>query len=124
MASTEEPKTASIVTGEAGPGTALKDLLPLPDSTQPVTDPLRAEKSHSLDNDVTLSHALANEDHGDKGAAQQDHDEPEVQDLGWHEKKQDIVSPLVGGIGNEDLWLLIRRFNKVDNNCAGQWRLC
>jgi hypothetical protein len=116
MASTEEPEATNVVTGEGGPGTALKDLLPLPSDTQPVSDPGHTEKSRSLHDDATLSHALATEDHSDKGAAQQEHDEPEVADLGWHEKKQDIAEPLVGGLGNEDLWMLIRRFNKVSSN--------
>ncbi|KAK8070252.1 hypothetical protein PG994_006868 [Apiospora phragmitis] len=61
----------------------------------------------------TLSHALALDDHEEKGRAQQDHFEEDVLDLGWNEKKERIAAPLVGGLGNEDLWLLVRRFNKV-----------
>jgi hypothetical protein len=100
------------ISGDSGPGTDLKDLLPLPSSTDPVTDPLKAETSMTLRDNPTLSHALAKDDHDIKGLAQQDHDH-EVVDLGWNEKKENIMQPLVGGMGNETLWMLIRRFDKV-----------
>lgn len=61
----------------------------------------------------TASHALAIADHDIKGHAQQDHDDNEVLNLGWNEPKEHIPTPLVGGIHNEDLWILVRRFNKV-----------
>jgi hypothetical protein len=65
----------------------------------------------------TDSHALANADHDEKGAAQIDHDETEVQDLGWggdgFTKPSSVPNPLVGGLPNEELWTLVRRFNKV-----------
>ncbi len=60
----------------------------------------------------TESHALANADHDEKGAAQHDHVANEVKNLGWNEKPQKIPQ-LVGGLPNEELWTLIRRFNKV-----------
>lgn len=100
------------VSGDSGPGTALKDLLPLPSDTDPVTDPNKTETSATLKDDPTLSHALATDDHDIKGLAQQDHDH-EVLDLGWNEKKQNIMHPLVGGMDNETLWMLVRRFDKV-----------
>ncbi|KAL3428452.1 hypothetical protein PVAG01_01960 [Phlyctema vagabunda] len=59
----------------------------------------------------TESHALANADHDEKGAAQLDHGQTEVRDLGWNEKPE-AIPPLVGGLPNEELWTLIRRFNK------------
>ncbi|KAK4442416.1 hypothetical protein QBC34DRAFT_454864 [Podospora aff. communis PSN243] len=96
------PREANVATGDAGPGTGLKDLLPTP-ATNP-TDPTQTE-------DKSLSHALATDDHSEKGHAQLDHEE-EVQDLGWNEKKEDIAAPLVGGMDNEELWLLLRRFDK------------
>lgn len=61
----------------------------------------------------TESHALANADHDEKGAAQRDHGEIEVRDLGWNENEKKIPQ-LVGGLPNEELWTLIRRFNKVN----------
>lgn len=39
--------------------------------------------------------------------------ETEVMDLGWHEKEDAVPNPLVGGLPNEELWTLVRRFNKV-----------
>ncbi|OIW26667.1 hypothetical protein CONLIGDRAFT_663037 [Coniochaeta ligniaria NRRL 30616] len=99
------------ISGDSGPGTALKDLLPLPSDTDPVTDPYKTETSATLHDDPTLSHALATDDHDIKGLAQQDHDH-EVLDLGWNEKKQNIMRPLVGGMENETLWMLVRRFDK------------
>lgn len=65
----------------------------------------------------TESHALANADHEVRGASQQDYSaaegegEGEVRNLGWFEHPNDIA-PLVGGLPNEELWTLVRRFNK------------
>lgn len=65
----------------------------------------------SLQDEPTESHAMAVADYDDKGAAQLDYDdEPEVKDLGWHE--EDKPAPLVAGLSNEQLFTLIRRFNK------------
>ena len=58
------------------------------------------------------SHALANADHEEKGHAQQKHEGGEVRDLGWNEHPKDVPMPLVGGLPNEELWALVRRFNK------------
>lgn len=93
-------------------GAQIKDLLPIPSDTQPVIDPGSSETSHSLVDDPTLSHALATDDHEVKGLAQQDHAK-EVLDLGWNQEKQEIAEPLVGGLDNEELWMLTRRFDKV-----------
>lgn len=60
----------------------------------------------------TESHALANANHDEKGAAQHGHGEAEVRNLGWNEKPS-MIPDLVGGLPNEELWTLIRRFNKV-----------
>ncbi|GAM84119.1 hypothetical protein ANO11243_021110 [Dothideomycetidae sp. 11243] len=91
--------------------TSYKDLLPIPDSTDPVSDPHKEETFTSLTDKPTFSHALAMDDHEEKGMAQQPHDK-EVRDLGWNEPREQIASPLVGGMENEELWVLIRRFNK------------
>ncbi|KAL1896314.1 hypothetical protein Sste5346_004698 [Sporothrix stenoceras] len=95
-------------------GEKIVDALPIPSTTAPVTDPNQTERANHMTDTPTLSHELAVDNHSEheKGAAQQVHKTNEVADLGWHEKKQDIVSPLVGGLGNEELWLLTRRFNK------------
>lgn len=88
-----------------------QDLLPIPEKTNAISDPDQHEKSHGLGDGETASHALATSDHDDKGEAQQDHD-LEVKNLGWHAPQEEIA-PLVGGMDNEYLWMLTRRFNKV-----------
>jgi hypothetical protein len=93
-------------------GVSFKDLLPIPDSTQPVTEPDKKEVATALPDEPTTSHALAMAEPEEKGAAQMRHDE-EVVNLGWNEPPSQIANPLVGGLPNEDLWVLVRRFNKV-----------
>lgn len=75
---------------------------------------------HRLDNvepddgPPTDSHALAqSNDHQDQGLAQLNHGSTEVKDLGWNDPIEAIPGPLVGGLSNEDTFLLIRRLNKV-----------
>ncbi|XDG04760.1 hypothetical protein ABKA04_004375 [Annulohypoxylon sp. FPYF3050] len=92
-------------------GSKLIDILPVPPTIQPVSEPEKHETANSLTEEATLSHDLATNNHEEKGLAQRKHD-GEVADLGWNEKKENISAPLVGRLGNEDLWLLIRRFNK------------
>jgi hypothetical protein len=75
--------------------------------------PAVTETTSALESAPTDSHALATQDHEIKGHAQMDHNEPEVRDLGWDEDPKHIPAPLVGGLQNEDLWVLVRRFNKV-----------
>lgn len=91
---------------------AIKDVLPIPENIEATSD-LDRETSATLDDKSTASHALAVADHGEKGAAQTDDHDDEVKNLGWNEHCDRIANPLVGGIRNEDLWVLIRRFNKV-----------
>ena len=57
------------------------------------------------------SHALASADHDHIGAVQRDHEEGEVRDMGWDEHPTNVPN-LVGGLPNEELWTLVRRFNK------------
>ncbi|KAK6442397.1 profilin, required for normal timing of actin polymerization in response to thermal stress [Oleoguttula sp. CCFEE 5521] len=95
-------------------GVVYKDLVPLPvDTTEALTNPSKKESALALDDGATISHQLATAEFADheKGIAQLDHGH-EVKDLGWNEAKENIPAPLVGGMENEDLWVLIRRFNK------------
>ncbi|KAK3689027.1 hypothetical protein B0T22DRAFT_490571 [Podospora appendiculata] len=115
MASPDEAAHApNMVTGDSGPGTALRDFLPIPPAQDPTDHEGLGENGTAggLPQGSTLSHALANDGQDVKGRAQQDHAEDEVLDLGWNEEKKDIAAPLVGGMDNEELWLLVRRFNK------------
>lgn len=93
-------------------GLAYKDLVPLPD-TEAITNPSKEEAALTLEDGPTVSHALATSPSNEEpGLVQMDHDE-EVKDLGWNQAKEDIPAPLVGGMENEDLWVLVRRFDKV-----------
>lgn len=89
-------------------GVVYQDLVPLPATT----DPTEHEHATTMRDEPTLSHALAQEPPAIKGLAQRDTG-AEVRDLGWNETKEKIPSPLVGGMANEELWLLLRRFNKA-----------
>ncbi|KAI1463500.1 uncharacterized protein F4812DRAFT_446352 [Daldinia caldariorum] len=109
--STDDERKREGPLGENIPGTKLTDVLPIPPTMQPVSEPEKHEKANDIGEEPTLSHALATTDYEEKGLAQQKHEE-EVVDLGWNEKKHEIPAPLVGGLDNEDLWLLIRRFDK------------
>lgn len=91
-------------------GINYQDLLPGP--AVDVNDIAQHNRSHALRDEPTASHALAVADHDEKGLAQLVHG-ADVKDLGWNEPKEKIAEPLVGGIDNEELWLLVRRFNKV-----------
>ncbi|KAI3337999.1 hypothetical protein F4824DRAFT_509630 [Ustulina deusta] len=107
MSASKEAKKASDGTAF----TTVADALPIPATTAPVTDPGEYSTANSLAEEPTLSHSLAMGDHDEKGVVQQPREEEAV-DLGWNKRKENIPAPLVGGLGNEDLWLLIRRFNK------------
>ncbi|RYP04857.1 hypothetical protein DL764_004180 [Monosporascus ibericus] len=116
MSSPPEAKPNNLAPeGEnAALGSKLAEMLPTPANTQPVADPANPEGPATTAEGPSLSHALAAaDDYEEKGTVQlHQYYGAEVIDLGWNEKKEEIVSPLVGGLGNEDLWLLIRRFNK------------
>jgi Protein of unknown function (DUF3292) len=75
--------------------------------------PAVTETTAPLESAPTDSHALATQDHEEKGASQVVHGDAEVKDLGWDENPKHIPAPLVGGLPNEELWTLVRRFNKV-----------
>jgi hypothetical protein len=95
---------------DTGPGVSVKDILPIP-----ATDPSHADRngqSTAAGDGPTFSHALAAEKKDNEGQAQQDHGE-NVLDLGWNGRKEDVAAPLVGGLDNDELWLLVRRFNRV-----------
>jgi hypothetical protein len=93
-------------------GVVYRDLVPLPDPDA-ITNPHKEEAAITLQEGPTASHALATSPSVEEpGLVQLDHDE-EVKDLGWNQPKEGIPAPLVGGMENEDLWVLVRRFDKV-----------
>jgi hypothetical protein len=105
MAST----TSDPVEGPARPEQFEAINPPKSDSSTPPDIVEAVPEEHPTD-----SHQLASADHQEKGVAQLDHGQTEVRDLGWNEHPTDVPVPLVGGLSNEDLWTLIRRFNKVN----------
>jgi len=88
---------------------------PLPNDASAATRPDTREVSHAISEEPTLSHALADSaNHG--GHAQQFMKNDDIKDLGWNQDADEIPRPLVGGLPNEELWILIRRFNKVSSS--------
>jgi hypothetical protein len=71
--------------------------------------------AHSEDDAPTDSHALAHADLEVKGLVHKSPDTDATTDIGWTQQPQEFDEPIVGGISNDDLWMLIRRFNKVCN---------
>jgi len=89
----------------------------------PLDDQLRQRLIHSrlpvsatgkapLAHNTTTSHQLATGNHELQGTAQLAGKEDTTTNLGW-QKDAKSIDTLVGGISNEDLWMLIRRFNKA-----------
>ncbi|SPQ24376.1 16c37585-e81e-4bd5-aa74-8d25213f239d [Thermothielavioides terrestris] len=89
----------------------MADFLPIP-APNPVDGSSQDQESFDTsDNHPTFSHAVATEAQDDHGHVQQ-HPEKDVLNLGWNERKEAIAAPLIGGMDNEELWMLTRRFNK------------
>jgi len=101
LMSRPEPINVPSVEDNGAPSSGVKKMPAVTETTPP------------MESKPTDSHALALEDHEEKGASQEIHNEPEVKDLGWDEKPEHVPQPLVGGIPNEELWVLVRRFNHV-----------
>ena len=99
----------TIPVAPVDPQTGIVDASPATSS-----EPVLVEKHE--EEQPTASHALADEsleaEPEDKGASQIQHVGTEVNDLGWNDAPEQVPQPLVGGMKNEELWTLIRRFNK------------
>jgi hypothetical protein len=66
----------------------------------------------------TDSHALVHEELEEKGlihkvSKAEDETFAGAADVGWTQEPHEFEEQIVGGIKNDDLWTLIRRFNKV-----------
>lgn len=61
----------------------------------------------------TDSHVLSQVEPEEKGLAHQAGERDEMTDLGWGAPAEHIEEPLITGLSNEDLWMFIRRFDKV-----------
>ncbi|KAJ5773962.1 hypothetical protein N7457_008858 [Penicillium paradoxum] len=60
----------------------------------------------------TDSHILSQVEQDEKGLSQKAGKTTEITNLGWGEPPDSIEESLVAGLSNEDLWMLIRRFDK------------
>ena len=70
-------------------------------------------KNPTIPEGQTDSHVLSKIKLDEKGLSQKAGDTAETTDLGWNKPREHIEEPLIAGIPNEDLWMLIRRFDKV-----------
>lgn len=61
----------------------------------------------------TDSHVLSQVEPDEKGLSQQTGGTTAITDLGWTKPIEHIEERLVAHLSNEDLWMLIRRFDKV-----------
>lgn len=61
----------------------------------------------------TDSHVLSQIEPDKKGLVQQADNSADVTDLGWNDPTDHIEEPFIADLANEDLWMLIRRFDKV-----------
>lgn len=79
---------------------------------QSPTKPITATEKSPLGQNSSTSHQLATENYAVGGAAQEAGKVDSITNLGWQANAVG-VDTLVGGIPNEDLWTLVRRFNKA-----------
>lgn len=73
--------------------------------------------SHSLASETVRIAPGADDEQHPQGAAQREYDPAnddgvEVRNLGWNKRADDVPRPVVGGLRNEELWTLVRRFDK------------
>lgn len=94
------------------PATRIPTTSSSPDNGTVINTP--TSSSASASNAPSDSHALAIEsaDHDIKGAVQQNHAAGEVRDMGWNDRPTNVPTPLVAKLPNDELWALVRRFNK------------
>lgn len=57
----------------------------------------------------------------ERGHAEMSHEEVEVKNLGWNSQAQKVAQPMIGGLTNEELWILVRRFDKVGHGMDMLW---
>ncbi|KAM0270274.1 hypothetical protein ACHAQH_009481 [Verticillium albo-atrum] len=111
-----QPRRDARPINETNDGTTLGTRLPQQPRAMVSDD--EPEHVHAHEDDApTVSHELADQAAikplEEKGYAEINHGEVEVKNLGWNaENSNNIPSPLVGGLTNDELWVLIRRFDK------------
>lgn len=105
-------ESATPMAGEQVPLTPARSydnpIGPQVEPVKPVNPINTAPRSQPTD-----SHALAATEPEERGYAQTHSTSSSVRDLGWHNDSGSIPRPLIAGLPNDDLWMLLRRFNKV-----------
>ena len=86
---------------------------PYPDTTSPVAEPPESLTEDSSFINPTVE-PVPHSSTKTEGIRLKD---PEVRDFGWNSEPKAVPSPLIYGIPNDDLYILIRRFNKVSSTC-------
>ena len=83
-------------------------------ATKPVTanKPVTATSQAPLGQDSSTSHQLATGADGLRGSVQEAGKEDRTTNLGWQANAVG-VDQLVGDLPNDELWTLVRRFNKA-----------
>lgn len=61
----------------------------------------------------TNSHAISQAVSDEEGLVQKAGASQEVSDIGWEHGPGEIGEQIVPGLANDDLWMLLRRFDKV-----------
>ncbi|KAK9850883.1 hypothetical protein MYU51_011509 [Penicillium brevicompactum] len=84
--------------------------VPAIETDSKIDDQLSTEPE--LPDGPTDSHVLSQVDQDEKGLAQKAGETAEITNVGWGEHADHVAEPLVAGLSNEDLWMLIRRFDK------------
>lgn len=79
------------------------------------TKPVTATSQAPLGQNTSTSHQLATGEHDVLGAAQKAGKEDRITNLGWQANAVG-VDTLVGGLPNDELWTLVRRFNKASSS--------
>ncbi|RAK98293.1 DUF3292 domain-containing protein [Aspergillus ibericus CBS 121593] len=75
-------------------------------------DIIAADRTTTEISGPTDSHVLSQVDQDEKGLAQKAGETDTITDVGWDQPPDELEEKLVSGLSNEDLWMLIRRFNK------------
>lgn len=90
----------------------VEDSITSPDPNRSASTKITDFKNEIVTSFTGDSHDLAHQEHENKGEAQKDPG-AEVRDLGWHKKPEEMPGTLIGGVQNDDLFAMIRRFNKA-----------
>jgi hypothetical protein len=89
------------------------ELIPAKDGAAISKTDSQATADSVIPEGPTDSHVLSQVEQDDKGLVQKAGNIEETTNIGWGVSPSAIEEPLVAGLSNEDLWMLIRRFDKV-----------